>query len=277
MIKFVADEVWAFDAEWIPDVPTGRRVYNLGPEYSQSDVFDYMFAKGGATEEVPRPYLKTVLCRIVSIAALVRRKGRDGKITHQLLALPAYGQPAMAEADLIQRFLDGIGKAKPQLVGFNVLDADLPILVQRAVANGVVAQSFFERPDKPWDGRDYFVRSSDWMLDLRQVYGGFGRATPSLHELACAARIPGKVDVSGDLVLEMWLAGDIAKIVAYNEFDALTTFLLWLRTVRLAGLISTAEADAEETQLRGYLCRLIEEGREYLSRYLEKWDEVSSQ
>ncbi|HEY7493906.1 MAG TPA: hypothetical protein VIH59_22730 [Candidatus Tectomicrobia bacterium] len=235
-----------------------------------------MFRAGGASEAEPRPYLKTVLCRVVSVAALRRRKGKNGRVSHGLVSLPRYGAPAMPEADLLQRFLTGIGKFNPQLVGFNITEADLPILLQRAAVCGVTATKFCARPDKPWEGRDYFARSTDWLLDLRQLYGGWGRRTPSLHELACAARIPGKIDVSGDQMLDLWLKGETARIVAYNEFDALTTFLLWLRTVRLAGLISAGEAEAEEASLRHYLTTLIANSQQYLDAYLKKWDALQS-
>lgn len=276
MIKFIADEVWAIDVEWVPDVPTGRRVYNLGPEVPDGDVLDYMFLKGGASEDNPQPYLKTVLCRVVSVAALVRRKGETGNASHRLVALPVHGEPVMEEAHLLRRLLHGLGKTKPQLVGFNITEADLPILLQRAMVCGVTAPSFCNRPAKPWEGRDYFTRYSDWLLDLRQLYSGWGRATPSLHELACAARIPGKIDVSGDQIMTLWLNGAISDIVAYNECDALTTFLLWLRTVRLAGLLSAEQADAEEAALHSYLTEQTAQQRPYLGLYLDKWEALKT-
>jgi predicted PolB exonuclease-like 3'-5' exonuclease len=275
MIKFIADEVWAIDAEWVPDIPTGRRVYDLGPEIPDADVLEHMFQAGGASEENPRPYLKTVLCRVVSVAALVRQKAKNGAISHRLVALPRYGDPAMAEADLLHRFLEGAGKAKPQLIGFNIVEADLPILLQRAFAAGVAAPNFCARPQKPWEGCDYFARYSDWLLDLKQIYGGWGRSTPSLHELACSACIPGKIDTSGQDVIDLWQAGDISKIVAYNEFDALTTFLVWLYTARLSGLLSAEETVAEEDSLRRHVTTLINNGQEYLDTYLKKWDILS--
>jgi len=96
MIKFVANEVWAVDAEWISDVPTGRRVYDLGPEVTDLDVLHLMYREGGASEEEPRPYLKTVLCRVVSVAALIRHKDdNNGSVSHRLVSLPRYGAPAM--------------------------------------------------------------------------------------------------------------------------------------------------------------------------------------
>ena len=46
--------------------------------------------------------------------------------------------------------------------------------------------------------------------------------------------------------------------------------------MRLAGLISAGEADAEETSLRHYLTNLIANSRQYLDAYLKKWDALHS-
>ena len=112
-------------------------------------------AEAGATEEEPRPYLKTVLCRIVSIA-MVGRRVEGGEVRLQLNSLPTHNEGEIREADLVARFLEGIGKHQPQLVGYNSTSADLRILMQRGVAAGVSVPGFAQRPDKPWEGVDYF-------------------------------------------------------------------------------------------------------------------------
>ena len=95
MFKTIPHEVWAFDLEWVPDVGSGRRAYRLGPDASDADVLREMWRQAGADEQNPRPYLKTVLCRIVSIAAVVRRHPEHGQILRRLTAygsrLTAYG------------------------------------------------------------------------------------------------------------------------------------------------------------------------------------------
>ena len=70
MFKSVQDKVWAFDAEWVPDPLTGRAVYGLPAELPDEEIVAEMWRRGGASEEEPRPYLKTVLCRVVSISVL---------------------------------------------------------------------------------------------------------------------------------------------------------------------------------------------------------------
>ena len=72
MFKSVKDIVWAFDAEWVPDPATGRAVYDLPQELSDEAVMAEMWRRGGATDENPRPYLKTILCRVVSISVMAR-------------------------------------------------------------------------------------------------------------------------------------------------------------------------------------------------------------
>lgn len=275
MFRTVPDHVWAFDLEWVPDLASGRRAYNLPPDTPDADVYAAMWASAGATAEDPRPYLKTMLCRVVSMAVVIRRVQEDGRVTLTLFSLPPAGP--MAERELIGRFLRGLGDAtpRPQLVGFNSRESDLPILIQRGIAQGVTAAGFCRRPDKPWEGYDYFSKNSEGHVDLKEVVGGWGKATPSLHEFAAACGIPGKIDTSGDNVIDLWLAGDARRIVEYNEFDALTTYLLWLRAAHFAGHFSDEAHAAEVERVRELLRKRIGDGQKHLERYVTRWEELA--
>lgn len=272
MLKFVAQEIWAFDAEWVPDPETGRRVYGLQPDMPEEDVLQKMWEAGGATEEDPYPYLKTVLCRVVSVSAVIRRRHKDGSAHVQLHSVPTHAEEPISERELLERFLNGIGKAKPQLVGFNSISADLPILIQRAMVNGVSAPDFSSRPNKSWEGVDYFTRYSDYHVDLKEHISGWGKGTPSLHEVATACGIPGKMDTTGQDVAALWRAGNFATILEYNDFDALTTYLVWLRLAHLAGLVSGEDHAKEQEQLRVYLDAQAKSEKPHLKLYLDAWD-----
>ena len=211
-------------------------LYGLPESMEPVLVMEEMWRRVGATEEDPRPYLKTVLCRIVSIA-MVGRRVEEGEVRLQLNSLPSGNEGEIGEVDLVSRFLDGLGKHQPQLVGYNSGAADLRILVQRGVAAGISAPGFAQRPDKPWEGGDYFG-GSDWHVDLFEILGGRGRGRPSLHEMATVCGIPGKISESGADVMNLRLAGDIGRIVAYNELDVLTTYLLWFRAACFAGVFN---------------------------------------
>ena len=65
-----------------------------------------------------------------------------------------------------------------------------------------------------------------------------GKSTPSLNEMVTVCGIPGKMDMDGQQVAPLWLKGKLGKIIAYNEFDVLTTYLLWLRLAYFGGFFS---------------------------------------
>jgi hypothetical protein len=275
MLRNIPSEVWAFDVEWVPDVESGRRAYDLPPDADDGDVLTEMWQRGGATEEDPRPYLKTVLCRVVSVAAVIRKRVAPGETTLVLHSLPALDAERCDEADLLRRFLEAVGKAKPQLVGFNSRSADLMILLQRAMVHRLALPDFCARPPKPWEGVDYFARGSEAHIDLKEEFSGWGKATPSLHEFATACRIPGKITTDARQVLDLWLDGDVRRIVQYNECDALSTYLLWLRAALLGGHLTEEQHAKEEQQLEALLAgRAALPGHEHLEAYLAAWRQL---
>ncbi len=276
MLRSVPDHVWAFDLEWVPDLASGRRAYDLPATLPDAEVYAAMWAKAKATEEEPRPYLKTMLCRVVSLA-VVMRKVQNGAVSVTLFSLPMSEAP-MPERDLIGRFLTGIGEAnpRPQLVGFNSRESDLPILIQRGMAQGVSAPGFCRRPAKRWEALEYFDKYNEGHIDLKEIVGGWGKAAPSLHEFATACGIPGKMGTSGDNVIDLWLEGNVRQIVEYNEFDALTTYLLWLRTAHFAGHFNAEAYAQEEERVRELIRKRVAAGQAHLGRYLARWGELAA-
>ena len=272
MIKILHKEVWAFDAEWVPDPVTGRAVYGLAAPLSDLEVIEEMWRQGGATPDEPHPYLKTVLCRVVSVSVVIRKADQGSPPKLMLFSLPRPEDGCLAEAELLKRFLSAVGEAKPQLVGFNSQSADLKILLQRAMAHCLHLPAFCKRPNKPWEGIDYFARDNDYHVDLKEVLSSWGKSTPTLHEMACACGIPGKIDTTGGTVIDLWHAGDIRRIVQYNECDALSTYLLWLRLAHLAGLLSPDQFLQDETALEQLLVKKGQQpNNDHLLRYLEVW------
>lgn len=239
MIKYLHHTIWCFDAEWVPDPIAGRIVYNMPDSMSDAEVVARMYTAAGATPENPRPYLKTALCQIVSIAVLQRTMTRDG-IAFRLRSLPTPDGERMTEYEIIDAFLSGVGEKKPQLVSFNGADADMPAILQRALAQGVSAPAFCSRPLRPWEGVDYFApKLSDWHVDMKNVVSGFGKSTPSQDELAGACGIPGKIfDVDGSTVADLFFAGDMSKVARYNQLDVLTLYELFARLLLLSGKLS---------------------------------------
>ncbi len=276
MFKSIQNKIWFFDCEWVPDAITGRVVYGLADEADEVAVIKTMWEKGGATEDDPMPFLKTVLCRVVSIAAVTRTVS-GGETRLRLLSLPRNpkDQEQCRERSILDLFLNAVGQHKPQLVGYNSHASDLKILIQRAAVNGVQAGAFSQRPEKPWEGVDYFARGSEHNIDLMEIIGGWGKSSPSLHEIATACGFPGKVSVDGNQVASLWIEGALDKIVAYNEFDAITTYLLWLRLAHFGGFLSSEMFADEQLMLKKLLTEEIETSdRTHLQIYLDEWQEL---
>lgn len=278
MIKNINKKVWAFDVEWVPDPRAGKLLYKLPNEMPDKEVMKEMWSIGGATEDEPMPFLKTAICKVVSLSMVTRHEEKDGiKVElHSLPSLPAKSGET-DEKYIIETFLHTLGKHKPQIVGYNSVSADLKILIQRGIANGIQAKEFAKRPDKPWEGVDYFSERSDNNIDLMRIISGWGKSTPSLNEISVVSGIPGKMGVDGKEVAPMWLDGKIDEIVAYNEFDALTTYLLWLRVAHFAGFFSDAEYIQEQELVEEMIVEESQkEDRKHLTKFLDEWNRLRS-
>lgn len=273
MKNIIPNTVICWDSEWVPCARTGRRLYNLPLTEMDDSVFQRMWQEAGATLEKPRPFLKLAVSEIVSISAIVRRHSPHGA-EFELVSWPSNVGAYRDEATLIERFLEYAAGQQAQLVGYNSGGADLPILVERGIANGCVCPQFGHRPEKPWEGTDYWNRFGEANLDLMQVMSmsaGRGAAMPSLHEMANACGVPGKLETAGDDVAQMWLDGKHHEIIAYNETDACTTYLLWLRYARFRGMIGNDEARRERDSFRRYL-EEMSSSKPHIGKFLDAWN-----
>lgn len=276
----IHERTWFFDLEWVPDAAAAVRLFGLPEGTTEKEAIEKLWneTKDFDPERNPRPFVKYLFSRVVSIAFLSRNAVyRDGDRSidfaiHSLPKIPI--DPAEAdEAYIIGRFLHWVGEREPQLVGFNSLESDLQVLVQRGIVNEITAPAFCRRPAKPWEGRDYFdSKNSEWHLDLLQRFSRFAM-TPKLNELAILCGFPGKIDVAGDQVVDLWLAGDLKRIVEYNQTDTLNTYLIWLRTAYFAGKLAEDEYIDEIEQFRSFLEVESEKAdREHIAKFLEMWD-----
>lgn len=268
-----------YDLEWVPDAAGARRLYDLPDDTTEIDAMQQLWEHSPQydAEKNPRPFLKYMFSRVVSIAFLSRRVVyRDGERTIEfgLNSLPKlpFVDEDVNEADIIQQFLYFVGKRRPQLVGYNSAESDLQVLIQRGMINEVTAPEFSERPGKPWEGPDYFdSRNSEAHLDILKKLSG-GAMTPRLDELAKLCGYPGKIDVKGDQVTDLWLERDITKIVEYNQIDTLNTYLVWLRLVYFAGKLTEEEYFDETEQFRTFLeFEAEKEEKMFLTQFTEKW------
>jgi len=277
MFKTIQPKVFSFDVEWTPDpvaaeILTGVKQH---PPHSLPAAFRSIWDYGGATDDNLQPYIKTILCRVVSIAGILREQLPNQSPTLRLISIPTdpSSKEKSSEPKVLEAFFKAVGRSQPQLVGYNSLNADLPILLQRGIIQGISSHGFGKRPDKPWEGIDYFVQGGEYHIDLATILGKY-KNTPSLHEAATLSGIPGKINVSGDSVADMWLIGKLKQIVEYNEFDAFTTHLLWARIAHFADLLNDEDYELELELTRELLEEEVQNGKEHLSLFVEEWDRL---
>lgn len=266
--------------EWVPDAAAARRLFGLPPETTDAEAIERLWKEYGATDAKPQPFLKYLLSRIVSIAFLSRRTVyKDGEAgiefaLHSLPKLPA--DPTESEESyIIERFLHWVGERKPQLVGYNSQESDIQVLIQRGLINEVSAPIFCRRPANKWDAGDYFARwDNEEHLDIIKLFSGRSGMVPRLDELAKLCGFPGKPDIDGEKVVDLWLRGDLKTIVEYNLIDTLNTYLIWLRVVYFCGKLNEDEYFTELEQFRAFLeAEAVKPGGEYIRAFLDKWSD----
>ncbi len=131
-----------------------------------------------------------------------------------------------------------------------------------------------EKTWSPWEGYDYFdARNSEAHIDLIEILGGYGKSNPSLNEMATVCGVPGKLGVSGEEVAPMWLERRLPEIVAYNECDALSTYLIWLWMAYFGGFFNNQQYVEEHERVRNLLSTEgALPGKEHLLKFLERWE-----
>lgn len=269
-----------FDMEWVPDAAGARRLFDLADDVTELDAMQALWKHSSHydADKNPRPFLKYMFSRVVSIAFLSRKAyyntDNERVVEFGLNSFPALplDETPPTEAEIIERFLYSVGKRKPQLVGYNSAESDMQVLIQRGMINEITAPAICSRPDKPWEGIDYFRRwDNEDHLDLLKLFSSRDM-TPRLDELAKLCGFPGKIDVKGDQVTDLWLAGNLTKIVEYNQIDVLNTYLVWLRVVRFCGKVGDEDYFVEQEAFREFLeNESAKPEKQFVSDFLAKW------
>jgi 3'-5' exonuclease len=249
-----------FDIETVPDVELGRRLLGLeGLDDAQVARAMYTLRR----QRTGSDFLPLEQHRVVAIACVLRNR--------EQLRVWSLGDPGSTEAELITRFFDGIDKFTPELVSWNGAGFDLPVLHYRALKCGVQAPRYWESGDNDGSFRynNYFSRYHWRHIDLMDVLSAFqSRARASLADMGALLGIPGKMGFSGAQVWEAVLAGELAAVRQYCEWDALNTYLVLLRFELFRGQLQEAHYRHELARLRELLAAAPES---HLRQFLAAW------
>lgn len=252
--------IFVFDIETVPDIELGRRLYGLD---GLSDKHVGYVMQTRRRQEAGTEFLSLEQQRVVAISVALR--------TRDVFKVWSLGDPDASEAEIIQRFYDGIDRFLPDLVSWNGSGFDLPVLHYRALKHGIQAPRYWEVGDEDaaFKFNNYLNRFHWRHLDLMDVLAGYqNRARASLQHVAQLLNLPGKLGMSGDQVWDAYLDGELEKIRNYCETDVLNTFLVFLRFELMRGRLTPDEYATEQGRVRETLQR---EAKPHFLEFLEAW------
>jgi predicted PolB exonuclease-like 3'-5' exonuclease len=241
-----------FDIETIPDVAAIRLLNELPAELDDYETAEFAFQQRRAASGTD--FLPHHLQRIVTISCVLRDANQ--------FRVFSLSEPDSGEAEIIQRFFDGIERYSPQIVSWNGGGFDLPVLHYRGLMHGVSAPRYWDQGDGDYhDSRDfkwnnYISRYHSRHLDLMDLLALYQpRANVRLDELARLMGCPGKVGMDGAAVWPAWLDGRAAAIRDYCETDVVNTYLVYLGFQRMRGQLDAAAHAGEVAYVREQLAR----------------------
>ena len=255
------NNLMVFDIETVPDVEGGRRVYGLDG-LSDADVAHAMFqlrVKKNGSE-----FLAHHLQKIVAISIVFRHADQCKVWT--------LGDVDADEAEMIQRFFDGLERYTPTLVTWNGGGFDLPVLHYRALVNEIAAPRYWEVGDEDNSFRfNNYLNRFQWRhTDLMDVLAGYQmRAAAPLDEVAALLGFPGKMGMSGAKVWDAYQAGDIEGIRNYCETDVLNTWLVYLRFEYMRGRLTKDALNSEYQRVRAALAA---PDKPHLAEFSAAWE-----
>jgi len=269
----IPKECFVFDIETIPDADASRRLLNqpeLADDEARQALSQYFLDKTGGKNDFPRQPFHQVVA--ISYAQLAKEPGEQGE-EFVIRRIATGGESSSAERELIEGFFSMISQRAPQLVSFNGRGFDIPVLKYRAMVHGIGCPRWFDEGDRY---NNYDARYSNrYHLDLLEAFSDFGAsARCSLHEVASAFGVPGKLDTSGGDVLDMFVAGEIDAIRNYCETDVCSTMLLLLRLLHFQGRLSDGALARSREGLVNYLTN-EGETRPHLLQFLHTWQQMS--
>jgi predicted PolB exonuclease-like 3'-5' exonuclease len=191
-----------------------------------------------------------------------------------LIEIVSLDSPEYRPAVITQHFWTGWEMyGKPTFVTFNGRSFDIPLMELAAYRYGIGIPSWFNMQASAYQQhRNRYNMGSH--LDLHELLTNFGSTwfRGGLNLAAHLINKPGKMDVKGDMVQEMYAAGQVAEINEYCRCDVLDTYFVFLRACTLMGTINR---DLEK-ELVAQAKKMLEDNAKShpaYQQYLDKWQD----
>jgi 3'-5' exonuclease len=191
---------------------------------------------------------------------------------YRLMDLVALDEPAYRPHMLTSHFWRGWEAYKrPTWVTFNGRTFDMPLLELAAFRYGVNLAGWFDISGKSFENprNRYNVAAH---LDLHDLLTNFGatRFHGGLNLVANLLGKPGKMDVQGFMVQDLYTEGKLAEINDYCRCDVLDTYFVFLRCAVLIGRLTLDQEQEIVATTRQWLEQQSEAMPVY-GTYLERW------
>jgi len=189
-----------------------------------------------------------------------------------LLDIVLLDEPQFRSHEICSKFWRGwTAYNYPTLVSFNGRGFDLPLLELAAFRYGISIPNWFATNAKSFEQPRYRYNTKTH-LDLCDLLTNFGstRFNGGLNLAANILGKPGKMDVQGFMVQQMYDEGRLAEINDYCRCDVLDTYFVFLRAMLLIGSLKLEEEQVLVTKTKEWLKTQVETSAAY-RLYLDNW------
>lgn len=159
----------------------------------------------------------------------------------EILKVGLFGKDARKPAAIVRHFWETYNQYRPVLVDFNGKGFDLRVLELWAFRLAIPIEPFHYEKFGP-----RYKFNEEHHLDLHEFLTNFGavRWKGGLNLFSKILGKPGKMDTKGDMVQELYEAGEQARIDDYCLGDTMDTYFVFLRTLVLRGVIDVVRERA---------------------------------
>ncbi len=253
-----------FDVESVPDGELIAKTRFPNQQLSEAEAiarFRQELLTNSGRDFIPYTFQIPVAVVVAKISA-----------SFELKEIVSLDQPKHRPHVITQHFWMGWERyEQPTWVTFNGRTFDLPLMEHAAFRFGVSVPRWFNLSGKSFEqNRNRY--NLDAHLDVQEILTNFGATwmRGGLNLLATLLGKPGKMEVQGDMVYDLYSQGRIGEINEYCRCDVLDTFFVFLRTMVLMGKLTLSEEQERVMHVKHMLEAQADQHPAYRA-YLERW------